>query len=188
MAMNTWVSGSGPLSIHDDYEARCADPGDMEHIRRLFEIASSYEYVRVLELGVRTGMSTSAFLAAAARTGGHVWSVDVEQPRVPASWEQSGLWTLTVADDLGELPGLHGMRFDVLFIDTSHSLAHTLAELERFVPLTVPGGRVLLHDSVMFPGVREALDAFCPLEGLSWAEWGGKWGMGEIAVPHAVGA
>lgn len=183
------------MTIGQDYLGNCADPGDMEHISRLFEVACSYPGVRVLELGVRTGMSTSAFLAAAELVSGHVWSVDIEQPKVPAHWAESGLWTLTVADDLGDVgdvPGLDDIEdlvFDVLFIDTSHSFEHTLAELDRFVPLVVPGGRVLLHDSVMFPGVRQALDAWCPQTGLSWLEWGGRFGMGEITVPGAsVGA
>ncbi len=167
------------MSVEGDYLANCAGPGDMEHIRRLFEIACSYDRVRVLELGVRTGISTSAWLAAAEKAGGHVWSVDVQPPMVPASWEKSGLWTLTVADDLGALPVLDGLEFDVLFIDTSHEFGHTLAELVRFYPRVVPGGRVLAHDTVWFAGVRHALDAF----GLPWAEWGGRWGMGEITVP-----
>lgn len=173
------------MALMDDYLRNVADPGDMEHITRLFEITCSYTRARVLELGTRTGMSTSAFLAAAEQNGGHVWSVDIEQPRVPAGWADCGVWTLTVADDLGELPALEGLEFDVLFIDTSHSREHTLAELRRFVPLVTPGGRVLLHDSVMFPGVRQALDELYPGQ---WAEWGGRFGMGEIVIPGSVRA
>lgn len=39
----------------------------------------------ILELGVRGGISTSALLAGVEKSGGHLWSVDVEEPQVPAA-------------------------------------------------------------------------------------------------------
>lgn len=165
-----------PASAIADYERNLTDPGDMEHLARLHEAALFRPWV--IELGVRTGVSTSAFLAAAERAGGYVWSVDIESPRVPAHWADSGLWTMTVGDDL-TVP-LPGGRWDLLFIDTSHERDHTLAELERYAPLLRPGGLILAHDTAWFPGVREALDDWCGPRSLAWLEWGGRWGMGEV--------
>ena len=169
------------MGIAEDYADRVRAPGDMEHITRLHAVALRYR--RILELGVRSGMSTAAFLAAAQASGGHVCSIDIEPPRVPASWQDSGLWTFTLGDDM-TVPLPPG-PFGLLFIDTSHSFEHTAAELDRFAPLVEPGGRILLHDTACFPGVRAALESWCPPRGLRWDEWGGEFGMGEIAVPGA---
>ena len=69
------------------------------HLPRLFELASK-PHVKIIELGVRGGDSTSAFLAAAEEQGGEVWSVDITDPRVPAEWRDLPFWYLTVGDDL----------------------------------------------------------------------------------------
>lgn len=172
------------------YERRLAEWSDMQaYMPLLRERASGYERVRVLELGTRTGYSTSAFLAAAEATGGHVWSVDIAQPLVPPEWAVSGLWTLTVRDDTEPLPELDGLTFDVLFIDTSHFYDHTLTELRTFAPRVVPGGVVLLHDTAFKPDpvqggwdVGGAVDAWCREAGRSWKEHGGPYGMAEIRV------
>jgi predicted O-methyltransferase YrrM len=183
--------------LADDYAARLAVWSDIQdHMPRLHETASRYPEARVLELGVRSGNSTSAFLAAAAQVGGHVWSVDIAAPVVPGHWHRSPLWTLTVADDMTLTPREllpHGL-VDVLFIDTSHDYAHTLAELHRYVPAVAPGGTVLLHDTRLrappeappqdpYP-VARALDGYCAVTGRAWAEHGGPYGLGEICDPN----
>ena len=146
--------------------------------------------VAVLELGVRSGNSTSAFLAAAEANDGHVWSADTERPDVPASWHDSGLWTFIQGDDLTLKPPAEA--FDIVFIDTSHHYEHTLAELRRYVPLVAKGGTVLLHDTLLahvdyepkpFP-VTLALAAFCTETGRGWTEHGGRTGFGEISRPN----
>ena len=171
------------MTFHDEYQARLAVWSDVQYcMPRMHDAARSYPEVKVLELGVREGYSTSAFLAAAESAAGHVWSVDIDEPRVPAHWSASGLWTFTRADDL-TLTWPAGM-FDVLFIDTSHSYEHTLAELCRFVPVVRPGGTVFLHDTIWGDrGVAGALHVFCAETGLSWTEHGGQYGLGEIRIP-----
>lgn len=134
------------MTFFVEYEQRAYEPSDIgQHLPRLFDEAS-IDDVHVIELGVRTGNSTAAFLAAAEQQRGHVWSVDINSPRVPLHWFASDLWTPLVGNDLelaGELPNY----VDVLFIDTSHRYDQTKAELELYAPKVKPGGRILLHDT-----------------------------------------
>lgn len=156
-----------------------------DQLPALFDRACRYERVRVCEFGVRTGESTAAFLAAAEATGGHVWSYDIDEPRVPSWWLESPLWTFTRASSLE----VDAPECDVLFIDTSHTYADTVAELERLVPLVTPGGVVLCHDTRLRNppfeplAVARALDDYCAKTGLPWLELGGRYGLGEIEVP-----
>jgi cephalosporin hydroxylase len=177
------------VSIQDDYASRLAVWSDIQDcLQRLHDTAAAVPGVRVLELGTRSGNSTAAFLAAAEKTGGHVWSVDIDPPQAPPHWAGSGLWTFILGDDMTITPP--GGEFDILFVDSSHHFAHTLAELRKFVPLVRPGGRVLLHDTRLehvdgepqrFP-VRAAADAYCAEAGLEWADLGAQYGLGEIVI------
>ena len=155
------------------------------HLAYLHNIACWYPRVRVLELGTRTGESTRAFLAAADKTGGHVWSVDTEVPQVPDHWFESRRWTFTQGDDMAEiLP--QPARVNVLFIDTSHDFGATIAELYKFVPRVLPRGRVLLHDTEWKPPdhpVARALDIYCAETGRTWRNMAGYNGLGEIEIP-----
>jgi len=135
--------------------------------------AQSWAEPRILEIGVRSGNSTSAFLAAAARGlgRGHVWSVDVAEPAVPPEWHTCGYWTFRQDRSLDVTPELAGWpaSFHVLFLDGDHSRAGVLAELRKFVPYVAAGGVVLCHDTKLVneqaPGtpreVAQALDWFC---------------------------
>lgn len=203
-------------TLREDYLRRLAEPSDIkDELPLLLEYATRYPLVRVLELGVRSGRSTSAFLAAAAQVAGHVWSIDMRPPDVPDRWSQSRYWTFKQANDLDVTPDLEGWpaSYHVLFIDTSHTLEHTLAELRRFVPYVLPGGIVLCHDTRLDdadlnggqePRVRQALDIFCAEYHLAgqvmpwsngrvihprrqqWAERGGRYGLGVMDAPNGV--
>jgi glycosyltransferase involved in cell wall biosynthesis/predicted O-methyltransferase YrrM len=181
-------SGGRPLEcaerLQAEYEARWATPSDMQHYMPVLrETAAAYPQVRVTELGVRTGHSTCAFLTAADAVDGHVWSVDVEQPDIPPYWSGIGRWELQLADDMSDL--VEPRPCDVLFIDTSHEYEHTLGELRKFVPSVAPGGTVLCHDTLNWPGdtVVRALNDFCAETGLTWEEIGhGRYGLGRIKI------
>jgi predicted O-methyltransferase YrrM len=155
---------------------------------RLNEEASKGDVV-VVELGVRSGNSSAAFLAGVELHGGHVYSVDLSRPKVP--WHGHPQWTFLLGDDIelaDDLP-----ECDVLFIDTSHHYQHTLIELETYVPKVKPGGVVLLHDTELerpdaapaddppFP-VRAAVDKFCTARELVPEYVEGCYGLGVIRM------
>ena len=154
-----------------EYEARCGHGSDIsDHLPRLFAEVDRWEDPVVLELGVRSGNSTAAFLAAVEKNGGHVWSVDVSRPRVPMEWFESDIWTFIEGDDLG-VADLLPQTVDVLFIDTSHAYRQTLLELELYAPRVRPGGVILLHDTELeFPEAGDAGDPPFPVA-VAIREW-----------------
>lgn len=186
-----------PLS--NEYEWRKGVASDIvDHLPRLHAEASR-PGVKVIELGVRSGNSTSAFLAAAEANDGHVWSVDTDWAPLPDDWYRCGLWTYTIGNDLDpHVIAACPDDCDVLFIDTSHHYHHTLAELATWVPKVKPGGVVLLHDTELdapyaapvedpaFP-VAEAIRDYVGAHGLKveWVE--GCYGLGVIHVGDGGG-
>ena len=150
------------------------------------------------ELGVREGNSTVALLAAIEVTPApaRLWSVDIAPPQVPPAWRKLPSWRFLQADDLsGQARVFVPAELDLLFIDTSHGLDHTLAELTAYGPRVRSGGVILCHDTCWLPGdvetrepvgpVARALDVWCqaqPYE-LSWSNRAGSFGLGVIEVP-----
>lgn len=149
--------------IRTDYELRCGEKSDIaDHLPRLHTEASIPD-VKVIELGVRSGNSTAAFLTAATEHNGHVWSVDIAWPHVPKEWTGLEQWTFLLGDDLllaDQLPN----DVDIVFIDTAHTYELTVAELETYAPKLRPGGRFLLHDTELeHPDASPASDPPFPV-------------------------
>jgi predicted O-methyltransferase YrrM len=176
-----------------EYEHRLSFWSDIGgHMPFLRQTAESYAEPVIIELGVRSGQSMSAFLAGIQGNGGRLWSVDCDPPQVPAHWHDLPEWRFLQADDVGAqarewLP----QACDLLFIDTSHEFRHTVTELFLHVPRVKPGGIVLLHDTEWAPDgdeqmaepggpVAEALDVYCAGTGLSWVNRAGSYGMGVL--------
>ena len=173
------------------------------HLPLLFNRACAVEKVQVMECGVRGANSTLAFLAAAEKTGGHVWSYDIEEPDLPEGekekWEETGLWTFTKSDSAwipeDKLPT---EPIDILFLDTDHNIYQQLLELQRHVPLVKPGGIVFIHDVAWaspemkghvpgtFGPVAWALDEYCRDDDREpdrwWYAFPGSYGMGVLNV------
>lgn len=175
-----------------EHDLRSLENSDIAlHLPYLYEVAAG---CNVIELGVRSGNSTAAFLAAQEAAGGHLWSVDVEAPQVPPSWHDSALWDFLLASDLevaDELPD----DVDVVFIDTTHAYEQTVAELRLYAPKLKPGGLFLLHDTELehpdaepsgmpFP-VRRAVDEFAADAGWKCEYHPGCNGLGVIHKPLA---
>lgn len=131
------------------------------HIATLARYAKEAE--RVIEFGVRGGVSTWAILEGLGPDG-HLWSVDINVCTVPARVAYDERWTFLHGDDLDSLiQAILPARADLVFIDTTHEYAQTVAELA--FALTRKPRRILLHDFVMEP-VAQAANEFCEHE--SW--------------------
>jgi len=107
---------------------------------------------KTIDLGVKYGLSTRAFLLACAVTDGHVWSVDVtDSPYARQKIREWGLadrWTFTIMDDLEFIKTWKEGPVDIVMIDTSHYYEHTLRELEAYSPIVRSGGLIFLHDTI----------------------------------------
>jgi predicted O-methyltransferase YrrM len=132
----------------------------IDHIGTLTRHAQ--EAKTIVEFGTRGGVSTWAFLDGLPADG-WLWSVDIDDCMVPARVSEDSRWTFIQGDDtslavLDQLPE----QADLVFIDTSHTYAHTVMELDFAV--TLHPSRILLHDAD-WPGVERAIKQFCPKYG-----------------------
>lgn len=176
-------------ALQDEYRRRCGQEHDIREQLPVLYAWARHPGTRIIELGVRAGNSTSAFLAGIEHGRGELWSVDIARPDVPAQWHDLPSWHLLIADDLSD----EAARFcpgeaDVLFIDTSHYYKHTVAELDRYVPRVRPGGVALVHDTHNqrdWPDVPRALDDWCAAAGLGWYGHQAWPGLGVIEIPVA---
>jgi len=133
-----------------------------EHTAHLtaFVIATQAKFV--VELGTRTGVSTRALAEGVKRTGGTLNAIDINDC---SQFLEGVQCNFIHADDM--TVALPANPIDILFIDTSHMLDHTFAELERWVPCVREGGFILLHD-MNCGGVLEAVQNFCTKTGYQY--------------------
>lgn len=147
---------------------------------------SSVAHGNILEIGVRTGISTASFLRGLEKNGGHLYSCDnnSECSKIFAGHPQ---WTFIYANSqdpeliVTKIPS----SLDVLFIDGDHTYEGVKADLNNYAPLVKSGGRIILHDvcSGYDPGVRQAFDEFIEATGYE-AEIFTSWvGLGQVLVP-----
>lgn len=136
------------MDLDAEYARVLTTPSDIQgHLKYLHDLAIGMNAQRVIELGVRHGTSTIAWLHALEQTGGWLYSVDINPcPAIPfgtvAGWEfhQGSDMDPTI---LGCLP----TEVDIVFIDTDHLYDHTLAELDAYVEHVRPGGVIVCHDT-----------------------------------------
>lgn len=125
----------------------------VEHLSLLKYLCYEANARKVLELGVRGGESTRALADTCKDLDAELISVDIEDCSLVTDFER---WRFIQADDI-ELE--FNEEIDLLFIDTSHTYEHTLAELRKYAPLVRKGGFIALHDTNMFP-VMEAIEQY----------------------------
>ena len=157
----------------------------------------------VVEIGVRDGASTSAFLSGVEEHGGHLWSIDIQ----PCGELFAGhpQWSFLQADskDIQSVIKFIPFEIDVLLLDGDHSRAGVLNDIEYARQLR-PGGIVLFHDirpedkpygctDMSWPGddVKNVYEALCDTmsrEGWTHEEPPGRYGLGVLRKPPAVPA
>lgn len=161
------------------------------HVPTLYMVAMENNCKTIVELGVGEGylgQSTFAFLFAARELGGHLVSIDIGPCDFTVQEvKRIGLaryWTFLLGDDLhdqfadvldpkrGAITWKAPDSIDLLFIDTSHTYAQTLAELKKYEQFVKPGGFIILHDINSFPPVAEAIhDHFAGRDDIVMYEW-----------------
>lgn len=180
-ARNLWVEKKLTEAAKEQYEYWLTHWSDVQaHLPALYECARG----NVLELGVRAGVSTSALLAGVTDHGGHVWSVDRDD--CSPVFGNHPHWTFIQTDSLDMFSVSIEVipdTLDCLFIDTEHTEDRTLAELRLWGKRMVKGGVILLHDTddgSTYPGVRNAMEAYCKERGLVSEYHEGSYGLGVI--------
>lgn len=188
------------------YNELCAEPSDInEHLPTFVQAVEDLEATRVIELGVRYGVSTIAWLYALEGRG-HLWACDCSFP-VPAPG--SDVNNLDPQGPLGVRPHWNFIlgdcheqatvdllpdEVDILFIDTNHTYEGTLLELGLYLSKVRSGGRIYLHDTAIettgnattpqprYP-VKTAVKEFCVENNLAWDSVDNCSGLGTIYIP-----
>lgn len=180
------------LNLKQEMERRSRSGSDISlHLPRLYQLASVPE-AKIIELGVRSGDSTCALLAAVSEQNGELWSVDINSPRTPPDWLDLPYWYVSVGNDL-ELVYFMPDQVDLVFIDTSHTYEQTKLELNYYWSKVKSGGKIVLHDTELerpdaspisdpdYP-VRVAVQEFCDEMGFD-VEWvAGCYGLAIISI------
>lgn len=159
-----------PIVLEQRYETLCATPSDInEHLPTFVAAVQELDAQMIVELGVRYGVSTIAWLYGLHLHGdGHLWSVDCSFP-VPANpASELGCDNVNLLDPQGPLGVCEYWSFllgydtwdevlnmlprsdvDIVFIDTNHVYEETLVELNLYYPRVRAGGRIYLHDTAI---------------------------------------
>lgn len=176
------------------YEHLCSQPSDInEHLPTLHDLAVKLGAKTIIELGVRTGVSSVAWLTALQQTGGHLWCVDVAPaPPMVTSHQQCTFVSGEdlSADVLDQLPE----QADIVFVDTDHRYDLTKAEIETYSARVRPGGCMVFHDVAVetfehhppgteppFP-VRKAIDEWAERDGLQVDRYENNNGLAVVSV------
>lgn len=121
-----------------------------------WSLARKYPKCQVGEIGMRGGTSTLAFLLGVKESGGHVWSMDIQDRQDTVQCIRDlgfGDYHTFTCGDSTQTDFPEGAYFDVLFIDGSHREADVHADYHRHVERLKDGGVVLFHDTRSCPGV-----------------------------------
>jgi predicted O-methyltransferase YrrM len=188
--------------LAERYAQLCRERSDIyEHLPTFVRAVEDLNATRVIELGVRSGVSTIAWLYALENRG-HLWSVDCSFP-VP----ENGVHLLDPQGPLGVVPwwtfvlgydtwphvlnALPDDEVDAVFIDSNHTWELTHEELALYYPRVRAGGRIYLHDTAIettgnattpqppYP-VRTAMVEFCGEHGLKWDDNPSCFGLGTV--------
>ena len=160
---------------HPSYVRNLADSSDIqEHLGLLRGLAMQCE--QVVELGFRTGVSTSAFLAAGVK----VRSYDIEHyPCRPFVQTLAREYPDTFSFKVGDSREVDIPECEMLFIDTSHLYETTKIELDRHQSKVETW--IAIHDVTTFgrkdrppgtgPGIMTAVDEFLEEQAGDWKLW-----------------
>lgn len=178
--------------LAESYARLCYTPSDIHlHLPRLAFLAERPEVSHVVELGARSGVSTTAWLYG-LQGHGRLTSVDISE--APDVGVHSN-WTFIQGDDTDPDVMAQVDACDILFIDTSHHFDHTLWELRNWSGKVRPGGLIVCHDTELerpwdppcppsdpdFP-VKAAISRFATERGWRWTNLPDCWGLGIIEV------
>lgn len=185
------------ITLAESYARLCQTPSDIhEHLPRMVWMVDTFKPAHIVELGARSGVSTTAWLYGLQGTGGRLTSVDID---VAPDIGTHANWRHIQGDDTDPAVMSSVDGCDILFIDTSHHYEHTLWELRNWSTKVRPGGIIVCHDTELqrpwdppcpetdpdFP-VAAAITEFCAERGFRWINVPGCWGLGIIEVSEAA--
>lgn len=137
------------LELRAFFESNKKEKSDIsEHLETLYNYIKNSNARVIVELGVRSGKSTSALLLGTIDINAKLYSCDINEPQgtINKFLLLEDYWKFEKSDSV-IFASSFDLPVDIVFIDTSHTFEHTLAELEVMYPLIVKDGLFILHDT-----------------------------------------
>lgn len=140
--------------IEELYEPKFITP---QHTSGFIEALITMSDARqILELGMYSGFTTLHMIRAiVGKPGAKVVSIDPRPAHDVDFFSRPSIlpWFEFIQDWTPQcLTRLQGRMFDLVFVDSDHSLNHTAAELAALMPITKSGSIILFHDAPKSPG------------------------------------
>ena len=164
------------MTIAERYAVNCSTWSDIQDHLPLLKAAACDN---VMEIGVRTGMSTSALLAGIEDKGGHLWSVDVDA--CGHLFTDNPAWTFIKGDSILHAKFIKALipeKLTLLFVDGDHSYRGCLSDLQNFGDRA---RRIFVHDAdcpETFPGVLKAIKDYATAMHRDYIVLPGSYGLG----------
>ena len=166
-----------------------------EHLINMMNLVIDRKAQTVVELGVRGGVSTQAWLAGVSETGGFLNSYDIQNllpvdgpinttllERLGDPSAYSKLWKFEIGSSLEKYLIWDDKSIDILFIDTDHTAKQLYSELTLWHNKVKDNGIIVMHD-VTVPNIdmRQGLMSFLSEhEEYSYDEYVNNNGLGII--------
>lgn len=119
------------------------------HLLVLFSIALATKGKNYIELGVRSGDSTTPLKLAAKLNSGKLYSVDIDEN--PFKTKKDENWEFFQSDAVEFLLNWENSKKptpDFIYVDDWHSYDHVKKELDIIDRIVTPSTIILLHDSM----------------------------------------
>ena len=131
--------------LGDAYSRASRTPSDInEHLGWFVDCVRLLDAKNIIELGSRSGVSTTAWLWALRDTGGRLTTVDLDAAPPIGTWPN---WKHIQGNDMDPDVIAQLEPADIVFLDTSHLYLETCRELNTYRWLVKPGGVLVCHDS-----------------------------------------
>lgn len=150
------------------FRAAMSGQGDMSYFMPLLHRFTLDRFTHtpgaLVELGVRGGNSTIAFLSALDELRGpsllHSCDINDCDLRSVITPSMAYYWRFKQSDSVEFATTYDGPPPSLLFVDTLHNYDQVTRELAAWVPRLAPGARILFHDTCTEPRVSEAIADF----------------------------
>tara|TARA_B100000886_G_scaffold328056_1_gene276098 strand:- start:8894 stop:9541 length:648 start_codon:yes stop_codon:yes gene_type:complete len=113
-----------------------------------------FKYPKILEFGVRKGISTKYFLELCAKNKGKLISVDIINYK---HLFKSKYWTFIHSrdDDYQYIKKFLPKELDIIHLDSLHEAKHVAKIIYTYYPLLKPGGIFLVDDISCLPYLKK---------------------------------
>lgn len=120
----------------------------------IFEDINSWKNLKILEFGVRFGVSTKRFLKLIEKNGGHLYSVDVDDYSDISS---SKNWTFIKSrdDDFEYIEKKIPNEVDIILLDSFHNANHVKKILYHYYKKLKYNGLFFIDDISWLPYLKE---------------------------------